>query len=91
MIKINDKYSIDYDEYNWILKEHRTSISRKTGENVTNTKYWYPSTLDYLCEMVINDAPKTAKDLQGIIKAIKRAKKECIAAIEKIPYKHTHK
>ena len=90
MIKINDKFSFDSDEYNWVLYEHRTSISKKTGEKVINTKNWYPSTLDYLCEMVINDAPKTAKDLNGVIQAIEQAKDDCIMAIQKIPYKHTH-
>ncbi len=91
MIKINDRYSIDYDEYNWILVEYRTSTSRKTGEKVINTKNRYPSTLDYLCQTVINEAPKTKKDLQGIIDAVEQAKKECLSAIGKIPYKHTHK
>ena len=91
---INDRFSFDYDEFNWILYDTHTYPSKKEGEEgqiKETTKIWYPSTLEYLCEMVINATPKKSGSITDILNAILQAKKELSEAIEKVAYRNTRK
>ncbi len=87
---INERFSFGCDEYNWILYDSH-KYKNKKGEIKKSTKAWYPSTLEGVCEKFIDLTPKDCAKMQDIIGAIQQAKKDCIKAISKIPYKHTHK
>jgi hypothetical protein len=88
---INDRFSFDYDEYNWILYDTKKYKSKKTGEIKESIKTWYPSTLAFLCEWVISETPKKSGSIPEVLNAILQAKQECIEAIKLIPYRHTDK
>jgi len=92
-IRINDRFSFEADEYNWILYDTHKYKSKKEGiegQIVESTKTWYPSTLAYLAEWVINDTPKQSGSITDVLNAISQAKLELSEAIKQIPYKHTH-
>lgn len=50
LIKLNDKYYIGADRYNWIL--YTTSINKKTKVEEVRAHKFYP-TLEYLLEQVL--------------------------------------
>jgi hypothetical protein len=92
-IQINDRFTIENDEYNWILYDTHRYTSKKgknAGKVQESVKVWYPSSLEFLCEMVINETPKKAGSVTDVLNSIIEAKQDCIEAIKKIPYKHTH-
>lgn len=86
-IKINDRFSFDSEEYGWVLYDTHKYKSKKEGEEgqiKESTKTWYPATLEHLCEMVVNDTPKSAGSMTEVLNTIVQAKQECIEAIKTI-------
>lgn len=83
-IRINDRFAIGCDEYNWILYD-KHKFTTKDGEIKENTKTWYPSTLDYLCEIVIRQTPKNCETAKEILQAVEQAKIDCINALKALP------
>jgi len=93
-IKINERFSMGSDEYNWILYDTHTFVSKKEGDEgqiKETTKIIYPSTLDYLCQLVIDSTPKSAGSMTEVLTAIVQAKQDLLEAIKKIPERHTKK
>ena len=94
-MKVNETWSIEPNDYGWIVKKKNKFISQKgarEGERVETEAQLYPGTLEHACEIIIDEAAK--KDTSGvkeILLAIRIAKEECVKAIEKLKYRHTQK
>jgi len=92
-VKINEKISIEPDAFGWIVKvkaKHIAEMGKDKGKMVEPYGLWYPGTLEHAGEMVIDmAAKKDAGEAKVILDAIRKVKEECVAAIKKIPYKHT--
>ena len=94
-MKVNETWSIEPNDYGWIVKRKNKFISpkgKREGEKVETETQVYPGTLEHACEIVIDEAAKKdTGDAKAILEAIRGAKEECVKAIEKLKYRHTQK
>ncbi len=72
MLKIDDRFSITQDSYNWVLREAVPGIS-KDGAPTTTERLRYYGTLGQLCHAVLDLAPKGYETLAEMDEALHEA------------------
>jgi len=69
MIKINDKFSIERDKYQWLLIESKDGLSKKQ-EPIVTTRVTYHGTLKQCCNEIAERMMGECESVQGIIDAL---------------------
>lgn len=72
MIKVNDRFSIDKDKYNWILLETYTGKD-KDGNPKEHTRETFYANLGQIAQEIINRRCKECDSLDEIIKLLTNA------------------
>lgn len=87
MVKITDKYYVETDKYNWILKEMREATKKEIekGDNIINGSLICKdqtyhatiiTTLEYLFERRTKDIANECETIEEYIKKTTKMKKE---------------
>ncbi len=91
MILINDKYAIDTDKYNWILKEkrftdptHRFAKSKEVKEYYVELGFF--GTIEQLLKSLVNKDLKESeyKNLSDLVKQLKHTENTLKIEVEKV-------
>ena len=84
MIKINDTYSFDKDEYCWRLHIYQppqmNPFTKVMGKKGSTTTTYHGSVLQ-VCKYVIDKDAGTATDLESLIACINKSTEECVVAV----------
>lgn len=78
MIQINENFSIDADESNWILNDYTPGPS---GKKPLRPRTSYFNTLEQALEMIVTRSGKDAGDLQMAIRKIERIRDQIVSAV----------
>ncbi len=65
MIKINDKFSVERDKYQWLLIESKDGLSKKQ-EPIVTTRTTYHGTLKQCCNEIAERMMGECESVQGI-------------------------
>lgn len=65
MIKINDKFSVERDKYQWLLIESKDGLSKKQ-EPIVTTRTTYHGTLKQCCKEIAERMMGECESVQGI-------------------------
>jgi hypothetical protein len=81
MIKINDRFSIERLEDDWLLVETKPRFNHKTKtETVSQRKNWYPR-LRHVVDEILERTPSEANSLQEMVLLMKRTRDDIYGAL----------
>ena len=80
MIKINDRFSIERQERQWVLFDTRKSDHEKSKTGFTTRESYY-STLSSVVDEIINRGPTEATNLKELVTEIKRTRDDIFGAL----------
>ena len=69
MIKINDKFSVERDKYQWLLHESKDGLSKKQ-EPIATTRTTYHGTLKQCCNEIVERMMGECETVQQIETAL---------------------
>ena len=81
-IRINKKWSVKRDRYQWTLEEHGVQIDRKTGEEKPKIKEWHFPWLDQAMNWAAERDCEGAEAFSDVQKAYIRLKydlRDCVS------------
>ena len=84
MIKINDHFSFERDKYQWVLTETIYGFNNKTQKPCINIHKTFHSTIDQICQVVLNHSLIGCETLESIRLAVNQAKQEISEMIKGI-------
>ena len=82
MIRINEDFEFERYTYGWTLHWYQDGLNKKTKQRTRNSTQTYYSTLDQLCQSVIDKSAGGAVDINGVVSAINNASAELSKAIK---------
>jgi len=85
MLKINDRFTIDKDTDNWILREHKPGTSRD-GKPITSERLRFFGTLTTLVHFVLELGIDPNGDMSGLRKSLRETHRD----LSKMLKDHAH-
>ena len=83
-MKIDEKYSVSTDKYNWIITEIYMGKDKGGNDKEQTRDHFFPS-LSWCVNWLINNNCKEAKTLQEIKLELKKAQDICKEVLSKVP------
>ena len=72
MIKLDNRFYIEKDKYNWILVEFVNGVSKKTKEATVTEKKTYYGKLSQCLESALNKGLKKSKSINEILQGLNK-------------------
>jgi len=83
-MKIDEKYSVSTDKYNWIITE--TYLGKdKDGNDKSHTRDHFFPRLSWCVNWLINNNCKQAETLEEIKAELQKAEEICLDVLHKVP------
>lgn len=70
MVKINERFSIERDKYQWVLVEHKNGTSKKGEAIKTEARSYYPK-LEQICNEIVEREAGDCATVKEIIVSLK--------------------
>jgi len=83
-MKVDEKYSVSTDKYNWIITETYLGIDKDKKPKYQTRDHFFPS-LSWCVNWLINNNCKEAETLQEIKAELKKAQDICKEVLHKVP------
>lgn len=82
MIKINDRYELERDKYQWILTEWVDGFDKDKKPKRSERKTYHP--LKWALNEIIDREAGRADSVEGVIEAVEKAERSIVFALSKL-------